>query len=78
MRIGHEQDVAQRGDDYAFEGIAGQVALAQRLAALQTRQDEAYGQNHEERARAAGDAELVAAVDGEVVAQHAVAEAEEY
>ena len=56
----------------------GETALTERLAALQSREDESYRAQHEPRACAACDAHHLLAVDGEVVAQHAEAKAEEH
>ena len=56
----------------------GYSAGAEGLAALKARQNEAYGAEHEVGAGAAGDAHHPLAIDGQIVAKHAEAEAEGY
>ena len=56
--------------------IMREATLAQGLAALQAREDQTDGAEHEVGARAACDAHHLLAIDGQIVAQHAETEAE--
>ena len=55
----------------------GKKALAQGTTALQTRENESDGAEHEPSAGASSNAHDLFAVDGEIVAKHAEAETEE-
>ena len=77
---GHEDEehVAQEGDEHAVGGVVRQPALPQGAAAQQAREHEPQAAEHEPGAGAAGDAQLLTAIDGQIVAQHSEAVAEEH
>ena len=56
----------------------GKQSLAQSLSTLQAGEDESDGTEHEPCSCAASDTHHLFAVDGEIVAQHTEAEAEEH
>ena len=74
----HEHQVGHARDDNALAGIHHQLALTQRLGALQTGSHQPHRKQQEPSARASGDAHHLLAVDGQVVAHHAEAEPEEH
>ena len=76
MRGDDEHRVSDRGNQDSDACMTGQLALSQRFATLQPRQDQSEGEQQEEGAGPAGDAHNLFAVDGQIVAQHAVAKSE--
>ena len=76
LRHQNEQRVAHRRNDDSLAGIVRESAFAQGFHALQSRENQTQRQQQEKRARARRDAHRLFAVDGEIVAQNAVAEAE--
>ena len=73
---GDEEDEAHKRQAHALGGIVGELAVAQRLAALQAREKQATGEYGEIGSRATRHAKLFLAVDGEIIAERAPAEAE--
>ena len=76
--VGHEyeQRVADRRNRDSLAGIVRQSAFSQCLHALQSRKNQTQREQQEERSRARCDAHRFLAVDGEIIAQNTVAEAE--
>ena len=61
-----------------MQGIGVDFAFTQLLGSGQASQNKTYRKQHEEHARTTGNAHHLNAIDGKVVAEHAVAQAEEH
>lgn len=77
LRISYEEHIAQGGDDDALESVMRKISFPQRLASMEPREYQSYGENSEEGARATGDAQLFPTVEGQIVAENTIAEPEE-
>ncbi len=77
MRTGDKKHIARQRNAYPHRAILREPAFAQGLAPLQAGDDQTDGEEHEIGARPAGDAQFIATVDGEEVAERAETRAEE-
>ena len=75
IRHQYKQRVADERYHHAATRIMRQPTLTQRLATLYARQYQSYAAQHEIRASATRDTHHLLAIDSQIVAQHAKAEA---